>query len=148
VYKINDRRGNPDKPPFVFKTSITKAKMAVSMDAGGEPVLNSEYYFFDSMHNHCPDYIMLTTSIYHPLLHRQIPLAIMDVEKENTTYINVAKKPSKFNPIGWCTDMARTNLSGIYKVFGDSVEIKSCEFHFKDHRNKKLKNGTQIVQVN
>ncbi|CAB3982712.1 Hypothetical predicted protein [Paramuricea clavata] len=69
----------------------------------------------------------------------QIPLAIMEVEKENTTNIDVAKKPLKFNPIGRCTDMARTNLSGIYKVVGDSVQIKSCEFHFKDHRNNKVK---------
>ena len=44
---------------------------------------------------------------------------------------------AKFNPIGWCSDMAGTNLAGISKVFGDDAQIKSCEFHFKDHRNKK-----------
>ena len=45
VYKINDRRGNPDKPSFVFKTSTTKAKIALNMDASGEHFLNSEYCF-------------------------------------------------------------------------------------------------------
>ena len=44
-----------------------------------------------------------------------------------------------FDPIGWCSDMAGANLAGISKVFGDEAEIKSCEFHFKDHRNKKAK---------
>ena len=151
VYKINDRRGNPDKPSFVFKTSTTKAKIALNMDASGEHFLNSEYCFFDGKHNRCRGYITLTASVYHPLLRRQIPLAIMEVEKENTTNVKlfwtlfnevlekVAKTPTKFNPIGWCTDMAGANLSGIYQVYGESARIKSCEFHFKDHRNKQAK---------
>lgn len=42
-----------------------------------------------------------------------------------------------FDPIGWCSDMVGANFAGISKVFGDEAEIKSCEFHFKDHRNKK-----------
>lgn len=42
-----------------------------------------------------------------------------------------------FNPIGWCTDMAGSNLSAIRKVFGDSAvnRIKTCEFHFKESVN-------------
>ena len=45
----------------------------------------------------------------------------------------------KFNPLGWCTDMAGANMVGICNVFEESAKcrIKSCEFHFKDHRNKK-----------
>ena len=30
IHKLNDRRGNPNKPSFVFKTSSTKAKIALS----------------------------------------------------------------------------------------------------------------------
>ena len=44
-----------------------------------------------------------------------------------------------FNPIkGWCTDMAGANIEGLRWSFGsDAVErIKTCEFHFKDCRNK------------
>lgn len=42
------------------------------------------------------------------------------------------------NPKGWCTDMAGANMNGLQKVFGDDVQtrIKSCEFHFKESRNK------------
>lgn len=43
-----------------------------------------------------------------------------------------------FKPVGWCTDMAGANLAGFKKVFGGTAinRIKTCEFHFKDHRNK------------
>ena len=35
--------------------------------------------------------------------------------------------------------MAGANLAGLCNVYGDTAKyrIKSCEFHFKDHRNKK-----------
>ena len=148
MYKINDRRGNPDKSFFVFKTSTTKAKIALNMDANGDHFMNSEYCFFDGKHNRCRGYITLTARVYHPLPRIQIPLAVMEAEKENTTNVmlfwtlfnevleKVAKTPTKFNPTGWCADMVGANLSGIYKVYGESASIKSCEFHFKDHRNK------------
>ena len=43
-YKINDRRGNPDLPSYVFKTSIEKMEMAKSMDRNGNHFLKDEYY--------------------------------------------------------------------------------------------------------
>ena len=89
VYKINDRRGNPDKPSFVFKTSTTKAKIALHMDTNGDHFMNSEYCFFNGKYNRCRGYIMLTASVYHPLLRIQIPLAVMEAEKENTTNVTL-----------------------------------------------------------
>ena len=47
VYKINDKRGNPDMPFFVFKTSTTKMKMALNMDKNGDDFLSKEFSFFD-----------------------------------------------------------------------------------------------------
>ena len=37
--------------------------------------------------------------------------------------------------------MAGANMAGIFNVFGEEVKsrIKSCEFHFKEHRNKMAK---------
>ena len=113
--------------------------------------MNSEYCFFDGKHNRCRGFITLTASVYHLLLRKQIPLATMEAEKENSAnvelfwtlfneaLVKVAQRPVKFNPIGWCTDMAGANIMGISKVYGDPTCIKSCEFHFKDHRNKKAK---------
>ena len=102
----------------------------------------------------CCDFVTLTASVYHPLLRKQITLAIMEAETGDTENIGlfwtlfneVLQKVSgnikkKFNPLGWCTNMAGANMTGICNVFGDSAKccIKSCEFHFKDHRNKKAK---------
>ena len=75
----------------------------------------------------------------------------MEAESENHTNVTlfgdilneclrkVSRKTNyKFNPIGWCADMAGANLAGLSKVFGETVtdRIKTSKFHFKDHRNK------------
>ena len=39
VHKLNDRRGNPDKPSFIFKISKFNAKCAPSMDRTEDHVL-------------------------------------------------------------------------------------------------------------
>ena len=92
------------------------------------------------------------------MLKRQIPLAVMEAEKEDSDNIEMFWKlfnealnsetgQEKFTPIGWCTDMAGANMNGIKKVFGsEAVEqrVKSCEFHYKENRNKmaaKLRDG-------
>ena len=147
IYKINDTRGNPDRSSFVFKTSTLKAKIAMNMDMDKEHFLAQEFCFFDGKHKRAKGYVTLTASVYHPLLRRQIPLATMEAVSENTENVTlfwelfneVLEKVSsgattKFNPIGWCTDMAGSNLSAIRKVFGDGAvnRIKTCEFHFKE----------------
>ncbi|XP_028417757.1 uncharacterized protein LOC114542281 [Dendronephthya gigantea] len=151
VYKVNDKRGNPDKPSFVFKTSKEKANMALAMDRDGEHFLNEEYCFFDGQHKRCRGFVTLTASVYNPLSRKQVSLAVMEAENEDTQNIalfwnlfnEVLRKVSRnnnarFNPTGWCTDMAGANLAGLSEVYGNDVRqrIKSCEFHFKDHRNK------------
>ena len=88
--------------------------------------------------------------MYHPLLRKQIPLATMEAVTEDTVNVELfwrlfnealskgsGSDSVTFDPLGWCSDMAGANLAGISKIFGDDAEIKSCEFHYKDHRNKK-----------
>jgi hypothetical protein len=43
--------------------------------------------------------------------------------------------------MGWSTDMAGVNLVGIRDVFGSKAlkQVKTCEFHFKQNRNKKAR---------
>lgn len=43
IYKVNDRRGNPDKPSCVFKTSSTKAKTASNMDKDGQHFMKKDF---------------------------------------------------------------------------------------------------------
>ena len=47
VYKINDSRGNPDSPTYVFKTSRTKLHIANNMNKDGDHFLSKEFCFFD-----------------------------------------------------------------------------------------------------
>ena len=151
IFKVNDRRGNPDKPSFVFKTSDDKMKTALNMDRNGEHFLQEEYCFFDGKVKRCRDFVTLTASVYHPLLKRQIPLAVMETEQENSENIALfwtlfneglrkvsGDNNAVFNPLGWCTDMAGANMNGLRQVFGDDAlsRIKSCEFHFKESRNR------------
>ena len=151
VYKVNDRRGNPDVPSFVFKTSKERMRIALQMNKDGDHFLSEEFCYFDGKVKRCRNFVTLTASTYHPLLKKQTPLAIMETEGENSQTIelfwslfNQALRKAAgdenvlFNPKGWCTDMAGANMNGLQKVFGDDVltRIKSCEFHFKESRNK------------
>lgn len=56
--------------------------------------------------------------------------------------ISKISQRKSFNPIGWCTNMPGALISGICNVFGEDCKsrIKSCEFHFKDQRNKRAAN--------
>ena len=153
VYKVNDSRGNPDMPSFVFKTSRERMDIAIKMNKDGDHFLQEEYCYFDGKVKRCKNYVTLTASTYHPLLKKQIPLAIMETERENSENIElfwalfndaykvVAGDDNHFNPKGWCTDMAGANMNGLQKVFGEDVlsRIKTCEFHFKESRKKMAK---------
>ena len=76
VYKVNDRRGNPDMPSFVFKTSETRMKIALAME--GEHFMRDEYCYFDGKVKRCRNFVTLTASTYHSLLRKQVILAVMD----------------------------------------------------------------------
>ena len=51
----------------------------------------------------------------------------------------LGRKDYKFDPIGFCTDMAGANFGGITRVFGSEMKylIKSCKFNFKELVNKR-----------
>ena len=121
------------------------------MDRVEDHFLHEEFCFFDGKRKRkrCRGFVTLTASVYHPLIRKQITLAVMESESENTenvtlfwklfneVLVKVSKdKTRKFDPIGWCTNMA-----GTFNVFGEEVRscIKSGEFHFKEHRNKMAK---------
>ena len=86
---MNDRRRNPDKPSFVFKSSKTKAEMALNMDKDGNHFLTEEFCYFDGKHKRCKGLITLTASVYHPLLRKQVALGTMETESENNETITL-----------------------------------------------------------
>ena len=89
VYKVNDSRGNPDMPSFVFKTSRERMDIAIKMNKDGDHFLQEEYCYFDGKVKRCKNYVTLTASTYHPLLKKQIPLAVMETERENSENIEL-----------------------------------------------------------
>lgn len=118
------------------------------MDRNGEHFLKEEYCFFDGKFKRCRDFVTLTASVYHPLLNRQIPYAVMETE-ENSENIALfwplfneglrkvsGDNNTVFNLLGWY--MARANMNGLRQVFGDNAlsHIKSREFHFKESKNR------------
>ena len=58
----------------------------------------------------------------------------------NNAYKEVNLTTEKFNPTGWCSDMASANLRK-KKIYGENVvhKIKGCEFPYKESINKKAK---------
>ena len=84
----------------------------------------------------------LTAGTLHPILKKQIPLAIMETENIklfwnlfNKSFKKTAgDKAVSYKPTGWSTDMAGTNVNGLRKVFGEDAFfcIKSSEFHLKE----------------
>ena len=150
-YNSSDKFGGQS---YVFKTSKLKIKCALNMDRAGERLLKDECCYFDGKVKRCKGFVSLTASVYHPMLRKLIPLATMECSGENTstialfwsTFNDVLKKESGdanyvFNPRGWITDMAGANIQGLKNVFGTSAvdRIKTCEFHFKDFRNRQAR---------
>ena len=128
--------------------------IAIKMNKDGDHFLKEEYCYFERKVKQCKNYVTLKASTYHPLLKKQIALAVMEAERENSeklelfwTLFNEAYKVVAgddtlyFNPKGWCTDMAGANMNGLLRVFGDDVltRIKSCEFHFKESKKQNSK---------
>ena len=124
------------------------------MNKDGNHFLSKEYCFFDGKKKRCRNYTTLTASVYHPLLKKQVPLTVMETEAEDarcimlfwTLFQEALQKASsnennKFNPSGWSMDMADANLIGIKDVFGSEAlnQVKTCEFHFKQNRNKQAR---------
>ena len=97
---------------------------------------------------------VLTLSVYHPLLRKQIPLATMDCESENKEsaeffwkiWIEALQEFNgeiKFNPIGITLDKKSCNWNAIKRYFGDEFikRYLSCEFHFKQSVTIRLKDS-------
>ena len=123
-------------------------QIAQEMTVLGDHFFSDEFCFFDGNHKRVRGFVTLTASVYHSLLASQIILATMQCKHEhkkcvdifwrtfNQAYKDVNGVDKQFNPIGWCTDMATSNFTGISAVYGEEVldKMNGCEFHF-NHRS-------------
>ena len=84
VYKVKYNADEASRHSYVFKTSKLKAKMAINMHRTGGNFLSSEFCYFDGKVKRCKGFVTLTASVYHPLLQKLVPLAVMECAAENT----------------------------------------------------------------
>ena len=133
----------------VFKTSTPQMKLAQEMSTPGR-LLANEVCCFDGKKKRTKNFTTLTASVYHSLLKKQVPLAIMECTGEDNVNIELFWREfnkifkdatgldTKFEPQeGWITDMAEANHNGLAKIYGEDVmeRIKACEFHFRKRVN-------------
>ena len=64
------------------KRAKRKAKIALNMDRGRDHFLHEQFCFFDGKRKRCRGFVTLTASVYHPLIRKQITLAVMESESE------------------------------------------------------------------
>ena len=116
--------------------------------------MSQQYAHFDGNEKRISKMTVLTLSVYHPLLRKQIPLATMDCESENKESAELFWKiwiealqefnsEIKFNPTGIILDEKSCNWNAMKKYFGDGF-IKRCvsgEFHFKQSVTRRLKDS-------
>ena len=89
-----------------------------SASVEAQHLLSNEYCFFDGMVKRCKNFVTITTSVYHQMLQKQLPLAKMECKSEdsanigrfwnnfNKAFMDVTKTDKMLSPVGWITDMA------------------------------------------
>ena len=134
----------------VFKTSTVQMNVAKKMSSDSSHPLAKEFCCFDGKAKRTKNFVTLTASVYHSLLQRQIPLAIMECKNEDSQNVEVFwcifnkafkeanKCEEKFTPFGWATDMATANFIGLEQMYGEEIrnKIKGCEFHYRYSVNR------------
>lgn len=104
-------------------------------------------YGLFSHEKRCRNFATLTASTYHPIIKKTNPTSSWRPRRKTSktlTLFNASLKKAaddntvSFNPTGWCTDMVGANMNVLRKVFGEGAlsRTKSCEFHFKESRNR------------
>ena len=114
----------------------------INMDRAGYHMLSTEYCHFEGKHNHCKNLLTITASVYHPVLHRMVELAIMKCNLENLVlfwnlFNEVLHKESGnedafFYPSGLSAMKQEQNWASFKSVFGEEVlqRTKGSELHY------------------
>ena len=148
---------------YVIKTSLEKMKIASEMCNGGP--LAKEFCYFDGKVKRTHNFASLAASAYHPYLRKQILLATMEYKAEdrrrvtqfwelfNNCYTEANETENKFEPNGWCTDMAAAHMNILRDVYGydvisevkGSMSIRLNINMFKVSANKLLTSETRAA---
>ena len=117
------------------------------MDRISNQPLSTEYAHIDGNEKRCYGYTTLILSVYHPILMKQVELAVMECEGETTksimTFWNLIDKAMKeeygenerFNPYAIISDEAGAFWRAVMDHFPEDITANSvsCEFHYKEN---------------
>ena len=126
IYKINDGSFN-DEVSYVFKSLTFAAELVIEMDCDdpqNKSCLRDEPVYCDTMHSRVDNYKNVTAWVKNPITWSMMPIATMEVERENThtlelffnllNEMKVSSKPHyKFNPYRFYVDEAGANINAI-----------------------------------
>ena len=153
LYKMNDRALN-NNPTFIFKTSLTALEIASQLNRESNHFLSSCYVYFNANEKRTKNMTVFTLSVYHPLLQKQIPLATIDCEKEDcinaknffatwNEALSEFQEGLTFDSTGVILDERGSNWNAIKEIYGEEFlnRCQSCEFHFKQSVNRRLKSS-------
>ena len=151
ICRMNDRTQN-NQPTFVFKTSSLSLEIAENMTRGKNHYLNNAFAYFRGNEKRTKRMTVLTLSMYHPLLRKQIIFATMDCESENKDNCELFWRTWNdtltdfqtgltFDPAGVLLDERGSHWNTQKEVYGEDfiTGYSSCEFLFKQSVNRRLK---------
>ena len=65
---------------YIFKTSRFQLKLANDMNRTKNTIFSTEYFHVDGKECRCTGYTTITAGVFHPVLRKMIPLAVMETE--------------------------------------------------------------------
>ena len=157
--RLSERRASPNQIACIR----VQVQIARNMNIGsGHAFLEGEPCFFDGKAGKLKKNLKtLTLSMFHPLLCKQISLAVMDCESENTENVVIFWKVLneciqlesgetgiEFNPHGFCFDMAACNREAGVEVFGNGFLAKLSHVNFiSNNAGTGIGKGFQIQMI-
>ena len=151
IYKLNYWDFN-NQPTYLSKTSNVSVDIRKKLDQVGDHYLSSSYVHFDGNEKRVVNMTILTLSIYHLLIRKQIILATLNCEGENKENAELfwrcseealggKNESTSFNPTSIILDEQGSNWKAVENVYGKKLlhRCYSCEFHSKQSVNRRLK---------
>ena len=129
-------------------------EIASQLNRESNHFLSSCYVYFNANEKRTKNMTVFTLSVYHPLLQKQIPLATIDCEKEDcinaknffatwNEALSEFQEGLTFDSTGVILDERGSNWNAIKEIYGEEFlnRCQSCEFHFKQSVNRRLKSS-------
>ena len=149
LYQYNDKKLNPEKPTYIYKSSEDSIKLAIQMnvlDPKNQSLMKEEFLFLDTMHGRVKNMKTVTAWSYSTAARKMMCIATFECEKEDRTNITIflellynsmkeflGQDDYDWLPRGFLVDAAGANFHAIRNIFGRPGIKRTavCQWHFK-----------------